>query len=61
VQAVLRSGVAFTMLRVKGLNEHPGGKFPAGSPGCSYDLVLVMSDPCKGFVKACKGWTMVDS
>ena len=61
MQAVLRSGVAFTMLRVKGLNEHPGGKFPAGSPGCSYDLVLVMSDPCKGFVKACKGWTMVDS
>ena len=28
-QAVLRSGVAFTMLRVKGLNEHPQGKFPA--------------------------------
>eukprot|EP00435_Cladocopium_sp_Y103_P009342 s2326_g2.t1 len=27
-EAVLRSGVAFTMLRVKGLNEHPGGKFP---------------------------------
>jgi len=27
-EAVLRSGVAFTMLRVKGLNEHPQGKFP---------------------------------
>ncbi|CAK9097955.1 Developmentally-regulated G-protein 1 (AtDRG1) (Developmentally-regulated G-protein 2A) (AtDRG2a) [Durusdinium trenchii] len=28
-EAVIESGLAFTMLRVKGLNEHPGGKFPA--------------------------------
>ncbi|CAJ1396412.1 unnamed protein product [Effrenium voratum] len=27
-EAVLRSGLAFTMLRVNGLNDHPGGKFP---------------------------------
>eukprot|EP00913_Durusdinium_trenchii_P022246 g20901.t1 len=27
-EAVIESGLAFTMLRVKGLNEHPGGKFP---------------------------------
>ena len=29
VQAVIGSGLAFSLLRVNGFNDHPGGKFPA--------------------------------